>query len=77
MKQASDSTDINSQFATLDSNLEDALYLQADKLLALCSVQAAWASSDYLPSASTRNHYSLVIEEQALVLRRLLERAFS
>lgn len=77
MKRATHSIDANKQLATINSKLEDALYLQADKLLALCSVQSAWANADYTPSPSTRNHYSLIMEEQALELRRLLDRAFA
>jgi hypothetical protein len=62
--------------AAVNSRLEDALYLQADKLLALCAVQSAWAGADCEPSPATRNHYALVMEEQALELRRLLDRLF-
>lgn len=62
---------------TRDGDLEDALYLQADKLLALCSVQAAWVTADCDPSPATRHHYSIIMEEQALELRRLLDRLFA
>lgn len=61
---------------TRDGNMEDALYLRADKLLALCAVQAAWATADCNPSPATQHHYSLIMEEQALELRRLLDRLF-
>jgi hypothetical protein len=66
----------NIPLARINSRLEDALYLQADKLLALCRIQAAWDSAEYTLSPTTRTHYSLVIEEQALELRRLLDRMF-
>lgn len=62
--------------AAVNSRLEDEIYLQADKLVALCTVQAAWASTEYEPSPAVRHHYALVVEEQALELRRLLDRLF-
>lgn len=58
------------------ARLEEDLYLQVDKLVALVSVQAALDSGDYQPGPAVRNHYSLVIEEHALAIRRLLEQLF-
>lgn len=62
--------------AAVNSTLEDALYLQADKLLALCTVQSTWTSADCEPSSATRSHYALILEEQARELRRLLDQLF-
>lgn len=76
MKEPIHDVKASGPLVNINAKLEDALYLQADKLLALCSVQAAWANGDYTPSPATRNHYSIVLEEQALELRRLLDRAF-
>ncbi|MEX1033480.1 MAG: hypothetical protein WDZ30_08970 [Cellvibrionaceae bacterium] len=67
----------NLPLAGSDPQLEDALYLQVDKLLALCAVQIALAAGDHTPSPATRNHYSLVMEEQTLELRYLLDRLFA
>lgn len=58
------------------AELEDQIYLQIDKLLALVSVQAALDTSDYDPRPSTRNHYSLVIEEHTIELRQLIDKLF-
>ncbi len=69
----------SSEFSNLPSphpELEDQIYLQIDKLLALVSVQAALDTSDYNPRPSTRNHYSLIIEEHAVELRRLIDQVF-
>jgi len=54
------------------AKVEEELYLQVDKLVALVSVQTALDNSDYQPTRAVRNHYSLVIEEHALSVRALL-----
>ncbi len=54
------------------ARLEEDIYLQVDKLVALVSVQTALDNSDYQPNRAIRNHYSLVIEEHALEIRNLL-----
>ncbi|MGQ9427032.1 hypothetical protein ACXYTJ_15365 [Gilvimarinus sp. F26214L] len=53
----------------VDAALEDELYLQADKHLALCTVQAALDSGEQSLPSSVRSHYSLVMEEQARAAR--------
>ena len=58
------------------ADLEDRIYLLADKIVALCSVQAALDAGDYVPSPRIRNHYSLILEEQAVELRSLLDTLF-
>lgn len=59
------------------ARLEEDLYLQVDKLVALVSVQTALDSGDYQPGPAIRNHYSLVVEEHALAIRKLLSQLFS
>lgn len=54
-------------------SLEDSIYLQLDKMQALCTAQTALSSSDALPTPKTRTYYSIVIEEQASELRRLID----
>lgn len=60
----------------IDAQTEDALYLRLDKLLALCAIQSAWAAGDDQPSSATRHHYALIMEEQALELRKLIDCLF-
>lgn len=59
---------------TLIGELEDQLYLQADKLLALCAAQTALDNSDEPLAPGIRSHYSLLMEEQARALRHTLEK---
>ncbi|WP_308366784.1 MULTISPECIES: hypothetical protein [unclassified Microbulbifer] len=58
------------------AKLEEDLYLQVDKLVALVSVQTVLDNGDYQPSRAIRNHYSLVIEEHALAVSKLLNQLF-
>ena len=58
------------------ADLEDKIYLLIDKIVALCSVQAALDAGDYVPGPRIRNHYSLILEEQAIELRSLLDTMF-
>lgn len=58
------------------AKLQEDLYLQVDKLVALVSVQTALDNGDYQPNRAIRNHYSLVIEEHALAVRKLLNQLF-
>ncbi|MCW8128081.1 hypothetical protein [Microbulbifer halophilus] len=62
---------------SLRVRLEEDLYLQVDKLVALVAVQTALDNGDYQPNPAIRNHYSLVIEEHALAIRELLRQLFS
>lgn len=57
--------------------LEDAIYLQLDKLLALCAVQSVMDSSENPPALTTRSHYSMIMEEHAQELRRLIDQLFN
>lgn len=58
-------------------SLEDDIYLRIDKLQALCSTQTMLDSNDSAPDPSIRFHYSLVIEEQVIELRDLLDKLFN
>jgi hypothetical protein len=49
----------------LTAALEDEVFLRADKLVALCSAQAALSSRDHDLPSSIRSHYALVLEEHA------------
>ncbi len=60
-----------------DYSLEDDIYLRIDKLQALCSTQTMLDSNDSIPDTSVRFHYSLVIEEQVIELRGLLDKLFN
>lgn len=68
-RKASDGMD-----PTLIADLEDKLYLQADKLLALCAAQTALDNGDQQLPLGIRSHYSLLMEEQARALRSTLEK---
>lgn len=54
-------------------SLEDSIYLQLEKIQALCSAQTILNSSDAIPTPTTRAYYSMVIEEQTSELRRLID----
>lgn len=54
-------------------SLEDSIYLQLEKIQALCSAQTILNSSDAIPTPTTRTYYSMVIEEQTSELRRLID----
>lgn len=58
-------------------DLEDAIFLAADKLQALCTVQSELESSECPMSDKTRSHYSIILEDQMNELRRLLEQHFN
>jgi hypothetical protein len=62
--------------SALDSEgaLEDEVYFQMDKLLALCTAQTALDHSDQELPVGVRSHYSLLMEEQARTLRDALEK---
>lgn len=57
--------------------LEDELYVQADKLLALCAAQSALDSCDSPLPFGIRGNYSVLMEEQARILRNTLDRLFA
>ncbi|GAB1264950.1 hypothetical protein NBRC116493_21500 [Aurantivibrio infirmus] len=54
-------------------SLEDSIYLQLDKLQALCSAQTVLNASEAVPTSNTRTYYSMVIEEQTTELRKLID----
>lgn len=58
------------------AELEDEVYLQADKLVALCGMQAIADSNDCELPLGLRTNYSVVLEEQAVTLRKLLDKMF-
>ncbi|MGQ9425217.1 hypothetical protein ACXYTJ_06235 [Gilvimarinus sp. F26214L] len=58
------------------AELEDQIYLQMDKLLALCGMQSLADANDCQVPLGLRTNYSAVLEEQALALRKLLDQAF-
>ncbi|MCW8193371.1 hypothetical protein F6455_01060 [Proteobacteria bacterium 005FR1] len=58
------------------SDLEDEVYLQMDKVLALCGMLSIADSNECDIPLGLRSNYSVVLEEQALALRRLLDRMF-
>lgn len=60
----------------ISGELEDAIYLQMDKLLALCGMQALADGSDCEVPLGLRSNYSVVLEEHALALRKLLDQLF-
>jgi len=64
-------------FMADQANLEDAIFLTADKLQALCTIQSQMETNECLVSNKTRSHYALIIEEQVNELRELLEQHFS
>jgi hypothetical protein len=57
--------------------LEDEIYLRVDKLQALCSAQIIMDCSDNVPTRHIRTYYSMVIEEQIIELRDLLNQLFT
>lgn len=70
-------TDSKMNFEFLDHFLlEDEIYLRMDKLQALCSAQIILDSSDNVPTRNIRTYYSMVIEEQIIELRELLNQLF-
>lgn len=58
------------------AELEDQIYLQMDKLLALCGMQSIADANDCQVPLGLRTNYSVVLEEQALNLRKLLNDMF-
>jgi hypothetical protein len=56
--------------------LEEDIYSSLDKLQALCNTQTMLYSNNSLPDSNIRFHYSLIIEEQVLELRSLLDELF-
>lgn len=57
--------------------LEDEIYLRMDKLQALCSAQILLDSGDTVPNRYIRTHYSMIVEEQVIQLRNLLNQLFT
>lgn len=58
------------------AELEDEVYLQIDKLTALCGMQAIADTSDCEVPLGLRTNYSVVLEEHALGLRKMLDQVF-
>lgn len=58
------------------AELEDRVYLQIDKLMALCSMQAIADTNECEVPLGLRTNYSVVLEEHALTLRKLLDQVF-
>lgn len=58
------------------AELEDKVYLQMDKLSALCSMQAIADTNECEVPLGLRTNYSVVLEEHALALRQLLDQVF-
>ena len=58
------------------AELEDQIYLQMDKLLALCGMQSIADANDCEVPVGLRTNYSVVLEEQAQNLRELLNEMF-
>ncbi|MGQ9427611.1 hypothetical protein ACXYTJ_14920 [Gilvimarinus sp. F26214L] len=54
--------------------LEDEIFLQMDKLLALCVAQTALTEGEQELALGTRSYYALVVEEQARRVRETLAR---
>lgn len=58
------------------ADLEDRIYLQMDKLAALCSMQVIADTNECQVPLGLRTNYSVVLEEHALALRSLLDQVF-
>lgn len=57
----------------ISGEMEDKVYLQIDKLVALCSMQAIADTNECEVPLGLRTNYSVVLEEHALALRKLLD----
>lgn len=56
--------------------LEDEIYMRIDKLQALCMAQIMLDASDTAPAPHIRMYYSMVIEEQVMEMRNLMDKLF-
>lgn len=56
--------------------LEDEIYMRIDKLQALCTAQIMLDASDTAPAPQIRMFYSMVIEEQIMEIRNLMDKLF-
>lgn len=56
--------------------LEDEIYMRIDKLQALCTAQIMLDASDTAPAPHIRMYYSMVIEEQVMEIRNLMDKLF-
>lgn len=61
----------------ISGDLEDKVYLQMDKLAALCSMQLIADTNECEVPIGLRTNYSVVLEEHAFALRRLLDEVFA
>jgi len=57
--------------------LEDEIYSRLNKLQALCAAQIILDTCDVTEARSERAHYSMVINEQVIELRHLLNQLFN
>lgn len=57
--------------------LEDEIYMRIDKLQALCAAQIMLDASDTAPASQIRLFYSMVIEEQVMEIRNLMDKLFA
>lgn len=57
--------------------LEDEIFLRIDKLEALCAAQILLDNNEIASARNIRTHYSMVVEEQVLELRKLLSQLFN
>lgn len=61
----------------ISGDLEDKVYLQMDKLAALCSMQVIADTNECQVPLDLRTNYSAVLEEHAFALRALLDEVFT
>ena len=57
--------------------LEDEIFLRVDKLQSLCAAQILWEANDTTSARNIRTHYAMVVEEQVVELRKLLNQLFN
>lgn len=70
------STELNLNFLN-NYTLEDEVYLRIDKLQAMCAAQVMLNTSDTPMASHIRIYHSMVIEEQAIELRKLIDQLFT
>lgn len=56
--------------------LEESIFLQMEKIDALCRMRSAVDSGEVAMSRRTFSYFSLVVEQELSALRKLLDQAF-
>lgn len=57
--------------------LEDDIFLQMEKIDALCSIRAAVDAGETAMSSRKMTYFSMIMEQEVKALRKLLDQVFS